>query len=498
MGMARKKGVLAALLGAAAIAGLTTLILLVQATRVLLPADTKFGMVFDAGSSHTSLYLYRWPADKENDTGVVSQALVCEVEGPGIAAYASRPAEAGAKLQPCLREALALVPEAQHPKTPLFLGATAGMRLLEQKNRSQADGILAAVAQALRGSPADFRAAGILSGAHEGAFGWISTNYVLEQLIKYSFSGEWTHSPAEKLVGALDLGGASTQITFVPEGPILDASSRASFRLYGASYSVYTRSYLCFGRDQMLTRLLAQLLPASRDLVVEHPCYHRGYQAAQPLQPLLESPCVPADLGLGPGPGHNLTVKGVGDPQACAGAIRRLFNFSSCENQKDCAFDGAYQPPVRGPFYAFSSFYYTFSFLNLTSGQSLDTANTTVWTFCQKTWEQVKAEAPGQEQDKFLPGYCSTGMYILTLLRDGYGFNQDTWSGIEFRKQVSGTDIGWTLGYMLNLTNMIPEEAPAQRRAQSCSVWTASVVFAALTLVAVLGAAAVQLFWPWG
>lgn len=37
--------------------------------------------MFDAGSSHTSLFVYQWPANKENDTGVVSQALACQVEG---------------------------------------------------------------------------------------------------------------------------------------------------------------------------------------------------------------------------------------------------------------------------------------------------------------------------------------------------------------------------------------------------------------------------------
>lgn len=56
-------------------------------------------------------------------------------------------------------------------------------------------------------------------------------------------------------------------------------------------------------------------------------------------------------------------------------------------------------------------------------------------------------------------------------------------------------DIGWTLGFMLNLTGMIPGEALSQWRAQSYSIWTAGVVFAVLTLVAILGAAAVQLFW---
>lgn len=101
---------------------------------------------------------------------------------------------------------------------------------------------------------------------------------------------------------------------------------------------------------------------------------------------------------------------------------------------------------------------------------------------------------PGQE--RWLRDYCASGLYILTLLVQGYGFREETWSSIEFRKQAGGTDIGWTLGYMLNLTSMIPAELPAQWRAQSYGVWAVSVVFMVVTLVAVLAVAVAQLFWP--
>ncbi|XP_070106625.1 ectonucleoside triphosphate diphosphohydrolase 8 isoform X5 [Equus przewalskii] len=405
MGLTRREQVLRALLGAAAASGLTTLILiLVEATNVLLPADIKFGIVFDAGSSHTSLFVYQWPADKENDTGVVSQALACQVKGPGISSYTSDPAQAGESLKGCLEEALALIPKAQHQETPMFLGATAGMRLLSQKNSSQARDIFAAVTQFLSQSPVDFRGAELLAGQDEGALGWITINYVLGMLVQYSFSGEWIRPPEGMLVGALDMGGASTQITFVPGGPILDGNTQTTLRLYGLDHSVYTHSYLCFGRDQMLNRLLAGLVQA------------------------------------------------------------------------------------------FSNFYYTLHFLNLTSRQPLATVNTSVWEFCQRPWKLVEASSPGQ--DRWLRDYCASGLYILTLLLEGYRFSEDTWPNIEFRKQAGGTDIGWTLGYMLNLTNMIPAEAPAQWRAESYSIWVAGVVFTVLTLVAILGAAAVQLFWP--
>nr|KAF6433314.1 ectonucleoside triphosphate diphosphohydrolase 8 [Molossus molossus] len=455
MKLTGKERVLAALLGATAALAVTALILiLVEATSVRLPTDTKFGIVFDAGSSHTSLFVYRWPADKENDTGVVSQALACKVEGPGISSYTSNPAQAGESLRGCLEEALAVIPEAQRPQTPLFLGATAGMRLLSQKNSSQAGDIFAAVTQVLGQAPLDFRGAELLASQDEGALGWITINYVLGLLVKYSFSGEWIRPPEGTLVGALDMGGASTQITFVPGGPVLDKSTQAAFRLYGFEHSVYTHSYLCFGRDQMLTRLLAGLLQARQALRVRHPCYHSGYRGTVSLAPLYESPCVQATAP--PGLPQSLTVEGTGNPRACVSATRGLFNFSSCEGREDCAFNGVYQPPVRGQFY-------------------------------------VEAAWPGQQP--WLRDHCASGLYMLTLLLEGYGFTEETWPSIEFRKQAGGTDIGWALGYMLNLTNMIPAEVPAQWRAESYGVWVASVVFVALTLAAILAAAAAQLLW---
>ncbi|KAM7093569.1 ectonucleoside triphosphate diphosphohydrolase 8 isoform 1-T1 [Molossus nigricans] len=495
MKLTGKERVLAALLGATAALAVTALILiLVEATSVRLPTDTKFGIVFDAGSSHTSLFVYRWPADKENDTGVVSQALACKVEGPGISSYTSNPAQAGESLRGCLEEALAVIPEAQRPQTPLFLGATAGMRLLSQKNSSQAGDIFAAVTQVLGQAPLDFRGAELLASQDEGALGWITINYVLGLLVKYSFSGEWIRPPEGTLVGALDMGGASTQITFVPGGPVLDKSTQAAFRLYGFEHSVYTHSYLCFGRDQMLTRLLAGLVQAQsrQALRVRHPCYHSGYRGTVSLAPLYESPCVQATAP--PGLPQSLTVEGTGNPRACVSATRGLFNFSSCEGREDCAFNGVYQPPVRGQFYAFSSFFHTFHFLNLTSRQSLATVNATVWDFCQKPWKLVEAAWPGQQP--WLRDHCASGLYMLTLLLEGYGFTEETWPSIEFRKQAGGADIGWALGYMLNLTNMIPAEVPAQWRAESYGVWVASVVFVALTLAAILAAAAAQLLWP--
>lgn len=54
---------------------------------------------------------------------------------------------------------------------------------------------------------------------------------------------------------------------------------------------------------------------------------------------------------------------------------------------------------------AFSNFYYTFHFLNLTSGQPLATANATVWEFCQKPWKLV-----GGSQGHFPPPWAAASL----------------------------------------------------------------------------------------
>lgn len=61
-------------------------------------------------------------------------------------------------------------------------------------------------------------------------------------------------------MGALDLGGASTQISFIPEVSQENFNSTLQVKLYGYNYNVYTHSFQCYGRDEAEKRLLALLL----------------------------------------------------------------------------------------------------------------------------------------------------------------------------------------------------------------------------------------------
>ncbi|XP_068020200.1 ectonucleoside triphosphate diphosphohydrolase 8-like isoform X1 [Melanerpes formicivorus] len=468
----------AAVLGVLAVA--LFLLLLTLAKDTALPARNKYGLVFDAGSTHSSLYIYCWPGGKENGTGVVSQLEACSVEGPGISSYADNPAGAGASLKPCLDRAMEIVPAEQQQETPTYLGATAGMRLLREQNSSKAEQVLAEVAKAIGQYPVDFRGARILSGNEEGSLGWITVNYLLETLLKWSITGTWIHPPAEDVVGALDLGGASAQITFLPGTTISDSSTRALLRLYGTNYSIYTHSYLCYGQKQALKMLMASLHQGSSSpQQISHPCYPLGYQENLTVAQLYDSPCVQAPSTASPA--ESLSVRGTGQPAACSAAIQELFNFS-CGANESCGFNGVYQPPLRGEFFAFSGLYHSLHLLNLTRGQPLSLVNATIRQLCNSSWLKVQELLPSMSSSQRRDA-CAASSYSLALLLHGFGFDHSTWPHIHFVQQVGNTDVGWTLGYMLNLTNMIPSEAPQRVVGLQRSNWVAATVLLAIMLI---------------
>ncbi|KAM6243760.1 ectonucleoside triphosphate diphosphohydrolase 8-like [Porphyrio hochstetteri] len=481
---ANKKHLTAAILGVLVILAAVALVLiLVKTEDVTLPPTVKYGIVLDAGSSHTSLFVYEWDSDKENDTGVVRQTSSCDAQGQGISSYANDPPKAGASLRVCLDKALQVIPAAKQRDVPLYLGATAGMRLLREQNSSAADRVLAEVARTMQEYPLSFRGARILSGEEEGAYGWITINYLLDSFMKYSpRTNTWVRPEAANIFGALDLGGASTQISFVPEGSGIAWKAASGFTLYGFSYDIYTHSYLCYGQNEVLRRLAKELIvgsPASTR--VHHPCYPTDYTETILLSSFRTSPCTNGS-DLHPTLGdRSVTLEGRGDASGCLAAIRKLFNFSACGQSQDCTFDGVYQPPVRGQFIAFSAFYYNFKFLNLTEGQSLATVRENIERFCMRSWEDLSSSYP-EENPERLPNYCANANYILTLLLDAYKFNETSWNNIFFQMKAGSADIGWTLGYMLNLTNMIPAEAPEWRKGHIPSLWAAAVAFIVLTL----------------
>ncbi|XP_015734209.1 ectonucleoside triphosphate diphosphohydrolase 2 [Coturnix japonica] len=449
------------------------------------PPSFKYGIVLDAGSSHTAVFIYKWPADKENDTGVVSEHSMCDVEGPGISSYSSKPPDAGKSLEHCLSQAMRDVPKEKHAGTPLYLGATAGMRLLRIADPQSSDAVLSAVMATLKSYPFDFRGAKILSGEEEGVFGWVTANYLLENFIKRGWLGEWIQSK-KRTLGAMDFGGASTQITFETSDAIEDPKNEVMLKLYGQPYKVYTHSFLCYGRDQVLKRLLSKILQAENyQGTVANPCWPTGYRKSLSLSSIYDSPCTEKEK---PGLPLNTTVimSGTGNGNLCAVHVSKLFDFTNCSFSR-CSFDDVFQPEVSGNFIAFSAFFYTVDFIQTVMERPVHLPSDlkdAAEAICATSWNELYQKAPRLE--KRLPDYCATSVFVYLLITKGYNFNNRSFPNIAFQKKAGETSIGWALGYMLNLTNMIPAEEPASHRSMLYNYWVILILLFVITTLTTL------------
>lgn len=93
------------------------------------------------------------------------------------------------------------MPSEYSSATKISLRATAGLRMLPG---DQADNLLAEVLKLFAQFPFKFSddSVSIMDGADEGAFAWVTVNYLLGNLGK----------PEAETVGVIDLGGGSTQV----------------------------------------------------------------------------------------------------------------------------------------------------------------------------------------------------------------------------------------------------------------------------------------------
>ncbi|XP_041590480.1 ectonucleoside triphosphate diphosphohydrolase 3 [Vulpes lagopus] len=431
--------------------------------EVLLPG-LKYGIVLDAGSSRTTVYVYQWPAEKENNTGVVSQTFKCSVKGSGISSYGKNPQDVPKAFEDCMQKVQGQIPGHLHRSTRIYLGATAGMRLLRLQNESAANEVLTSIQNYFKSQPFDFRGAQIISGQEEGIYGWITANYLMGNFLEKNLWHMWVHPNGVETIGALDLGGASTQISFAAGEKVgLNTSSIMKVSLYGYVYTLYTHSFQCYGRNEAEKRFLAMLLqnsPIKTSII--NPCYPQNYVTTFTGGYIFDSLCT-ADLRPeNYDPDDIITFEGTGDPSLCREKVASLFDFEACHDQEACSFDGVYQPKVKGAFVAFAGFYYTVSAFNLSGSFSLNAFNSSTWDLCSESWSQLPLRLP-RFDEVYARSYCFSAHYIYHLLVNGYRFTEETWPQIRFKKEVGNSSIAWSLGYMLSLTNQIPAESPLIR-----------------------------------
>jgi apyrase len=189
---------------------------------------------------------------------------------PGLSAYPNDPRQSANSLVTLLDKAEASVPRELRPKTPVRVGATAGLRAL---GHQASENILQAVRELLKGRSrlkTEANAVTVLDGTQEGSYQWVTINYLLRTLGK----------PYSDTVGVVDLGGGSVQMAYaIPEEDAATApkpvegedSYVREMYLKGRKYFLYVHSYLHYG----LLAARAEILKVSEDS--NNPCIATGY-----------------------------------------------------------------------------------------------------------------------------------------------------------------------------------------------------------------------------
>lgn len=404
-------------------------------------APPSYAVVFDGGSTGTRVYVYEY----RFEPGAPLPALRANRDWnkkvkPGLSTFADKPRGVqDGYITPLLDFARDIVPPAARPRATVLLRATAGMRLVPPAAQRQIyDGLFEAVRAHGAFSPAR-ELFGTLSGEDEGVFGWLSVQQLLLQAHRIAPSqlGE---------VGALDLGGGSTQITFAtpPGAAGRDAvTASAPLSATGRAVPVFTRSHLGFGNKQALAALTASEAAS---------CLADGENASW-------EPAKRWDLKTDGPPVRQL--HGRGAFARCDAAVQRV--LAGLERGK--------QPPVGSrPFVAMSLFYYAVHFAAAAghlrapapaAGGAGATASGSTYSvrelrraaaaLCAEDGAALQKRMAGVDPltpDEAIRWRCFDLTYAAALLSRGYGFADDD-AAVQFLGEIDGAEVEWTRGALL-------------------------------------------------
>ncbi len=236
--------------------------------------EWHYGVIMDAGSSGSRLHIYTWPTHDGDPTHLLDVRPLRDKGGrpyvmrrsPGLSSLASNPLRAAAYIEPFLAFAAEHVPAHKHQETPLYIMATAGMRMIPSIAQKR---ILEELRQHIRLHYRflfNDRHVEIITGKQEGVFAWIATNYLLGRFSHNHTDGapvvavpSVAHGHLhfrKRTVGVIDMGGGSMQIAYeVPNvrGASLPDEVAAEFNLgcmksdESHTYRIYVSTFLGFG-----------------------------------------------------------------------------------------------------------------------------------------------------------------------------------------------------------------------------------------------------------
>ncbi|KAM3861309.1 ectonucleoside triphosphate diphosphohydrolase 5-like [Diretmus argenteus] len=382
--------------------------------RLSRPANSTrifYGVMFDAGSTGTRIHVYTFIQKDSAALPVLDNEMFHSIK-PGLSAYADSPQMGGDSVRMLLKVARKTVPRLEWKRTPVVLRATAGLRLLSPE---KAQALLDQVQGVFDESPflVPDNSVSIMNGTSEGVLAWVTVNFLTGHL----------HAQSKKSVGILDLGGGSTQITFLPKSPKTTESAPAAdfvsrFDIFNSTYELYTHSYL--GKGLMAARLATL-----------------GALGAQGVEwRVFRSACLPKkfrdEWSFG-----GITYRVSGIPDGSVG-------YKRCYQEVLKVVKGIIHQPHElrddNVFYAFSYYFDRAVDAGLIDGARGGTLEV---RDLKKRAKEVcnKKTAHRPVHSPFL---CMDLSYITCLLKDGFGFKENT--VLQLTKKMNHVEASWALG----------------------------------------------------
>ena len=396
--------------------------------------STRYGIVFDAGSSGTRIHVHTYKTSAENSFELISDEIV-KKKG-GLSTFKNRTAEAGSSLGTLLDFARSKIPPEQQAATPMFLMATAGLRMVGEQAK---DEILRSVDATLSGSGFRYSCgwSTVLDGRDEGLYGWVTVNFLLKTLYPAT-EGVLApvNQPAPSTVGTIDLGGGSVQIVYATPEHGTPAGYAQTLDFGGRKHHVYLKSHLGFGLDAARTAALDQLLarkPSGGERPMRHPCVPKGAPV-----------------------GHKgLLLTGHPDWMRCRKLMLSLFDRGGCPHAS-CSWGKAYQPAaLPQTLYGFSYLYDRTAAIGLFDGKpakygattkTLADINRAGAALCTLDTAALAERFGGHPDEDKRHNFCGDVAYVSALL-ESFGFAES--QPLTLTNKIDSVELVWTLGAML-------------------------------------------------